>query len=95
MDYSDFEKKLENLSGYDYDIAENEERMAGNIIPDIKMSTGFQARLAAKALGVPLDDIKKMRIDEYGTVTGVVSNFLFGSLAEMAKARLTNTGKSQ
>ena len=93
LDYSDLEKKLETLTGYDYDRAENEERLAGSIVADITLSAGFQSRLAARALGVSLSTIKGLKISDYKTVTGIVSNFLYGNLAEMAKARLTNSEK--
>ena len=95
LDYSNLEKQLETLTGYDFEAAENEERMAGNPIADITLATGFLARLAAKAMGVPVSRVKEMRANDYKTVTATVSNFLFGNLAEMAKARLENSGKSQ
>lgn len=85
---------LNNLTGYDMEAAENEERAGGNMIPDITFSKGFQARLAARALSVPLDKIKGLKVNMYATITAQVSNFLFGNLAEMAKVRRQNTEKS-
>lgn len=84
---------LNNLTGYDLEAAENEERAGGNMIPDITFSKGFQARLAARALSVPLDKIKGLKVNAYATITAQVSNFLFGNLAEMAKARRQNSEK--
>ena len=84
---------LTNLTGYDMEAAENEERAGGNMIPDITFSKGFQARLAARALSVPLDKIKGLKVNAYATITAQVSNFLFGNLAEMAKVRRKNIEK--
>ena len=93
LDYSNLEKQLETLTGYDFEEAEKEERAAGSQIPDVTFSRTFYARLAAKALGVPLKRIREARTDDYAMITTMVSNFLFGNLAEMAKARQTNTEK--
>lgn len=75
MDTTNLQAGLEALTGYDFEQAENAERTAGNMTPDISFSKGFQARLAAKALGVSITDIKNLGIREYAVITTKVMNF--------------------
>lgn len=82
LDTKKLQAGLENLSGYDFEQAEKNERMAGNMTPDITFSKSFQARLAAKALSESVMDIRNLPIKEYTLVTSMVGNFLLGSLAE-------------
>ena len=94
MDTTNLQAGLEALTGYDFEQAENAERTAGNMTPDISFSKGFQARLAAKAL-----DIKNLSIREYAVITTKVMNFLFANLAADVQAAAngdqpTNTQES-
>lgn len=75
MDTTNLQAGLEALTGYDFEQAENAERTAGNMTPDISFSKGFQARLAAKALDVSITDIKNLSIREYAVITTKVMNF--------------------
>ena len=86
MDTTNLQAGLEALTGYDFEQAENAERTAGNMTPDISFSKGFQARLAAKALGVSITDIKNLGIREYAVITTKVMNFLFANLAAGVQA---------
>ena len=81
MDTTNLQAGLEALTGYDFEQAENAERTAGN-----SFSKGFQARLAAKALGVSITDIKNLGIREYAVITTKVMNFLFANLAADVQA---------
>lgn len=81
MDFENLEEKLAELTGYDFEEAEKACRVAGNVTPEISFSKDFQSRLAAKALGVKLSEIKKLPIDQYMGLTMKVSGFLFGNLA--------------
>lgn len=77
------EEGLKNLKGIDYEAAEKAERSAGNIMPLINFSTGFQIRLAAKALKTNPHEIKNLPINEYTLIANATSNFLFsGSESE-------------
>ena len=60
MDISKLNEKLGELRGLDFELAEAQERAAGNNFPDVTFTKGFQARLAALALNVPVADIKEL-----------------------------------
>jgi len=85
MNFEKLEEKLAELTGYDFETAEKACRAKGDTTPDISFSKDFQSRLAAKALKVKLDDIKKLPVNQYVSVTTKVSNFLFGSLVELVQ----------
>ena len=89
----DLSQRLETLTGYDFEIAEREERSAGNIFTaDISMSKSFQARLAARALSVPMQEIQELPMREYNLLAAQVFNFLF---AHLEKGTLsTKSGES-
>lgn len=93
IDLSKLKEKLEMLTGFDIEAAEAEERAARNMAPDVSFSKRYQARLAAKALGCTVDDVRALKANEYNVATALVSDFLFGSLAAEAAALPTNTGK--
>ena len=82
IDATNLEEKLEGLRGLDFEQAESLERQAGNNYPEMSFSKGFQARLAAKALGVPPADIKELPLKEYSRICTRVFNFLFANLDE-------------
>ena len=79
MDISKLNEKLGELRGLDFELAEAQERAAGNNFPDVTFTKGFQARLAALALGVPTADIKEMPLRDYQTVCAKVFGFLYNS----------------
>lgn len=88
------EEKLNTLGGHDFERAEREERMTGNVTPDLTFSKGFQARLAAYALGLNPHDIKDLPLKEYVKVTQRVSNFLFTG-SETEETPQSNSEKAQ
>ena len=72
------EEKLRGLTGDDFEAAEREERMLGNnFAPDISLTKSFQIRLAAKALGVPADEVRRLPMNQYNMIASRVFNFLF------------------
>ena len=77
MDISKLNEKLGELRGLDFELAEAQERAAGNNFPDVTFTKGFQARLAALALGVPTADIKELPLRDYQTVCAKVFSFLY------------------
>ena len=81
MDISKLDEKLNTLRGLDFELAETQERAAGNNFPDVTFTKGFQSRLAALALGVPTADIKELPLREYSAVCGKVFNFLYNTSA--------------
>ena len=80
VDTSGLTAKLEGLRGLDFEAAEAEERMAGNSAVEMTLSKSFQARLAAHALNIPVQEIKTLPLKKYYAVTAEVSRFLFSTL---------------
>ena len=79
LDTAKLEEGLAKLRGLDFEQCEAAERAAGNTFPEISFQKSFQARLAAKALGVNPHDIKELPLREYNSVCQRVFNFLFTS----------------
>lgn len=82
IDIKKLEEGLKGLRGLDFEQCEAQERATGNNYPEMSFSKGFQARLAAKALGVPVADIKELPLKEYNKICQTVFNFLFSTLDE-------------
>ncbi len=77
IDFDKLNEGLNNLRGYEFELAETQERAAGNTFADLSFTKGFQARLAAMALKIPADEIKALPLKEFVKVCGAVFNFLF------------------
>ena len=90
IDYKQLKQGLELLNGLDFEHTEKMEHMNGNFAPDIGSSKGFQARLAARALKIPVQELQILPIGEYVKVTGFVFDFLYGGLArDLAQRELS------
>ncbi len=63
--FENLEEKLDCLSGTDLEECEKEEVIAGNKAVNIFGTRTFLIRLAAKALGVPLADLKNLPMRQY------------------------------
>lgn len=92
IDTTNLIEKLNALTGLDFELAETQERAAGNNASEISFSKSFQARLAAQALNVPVADIKELPIRQYIDVCARVVLFLFGTSGE--KTPSTNSENS-
>lgn len=77
IDINALEKKLLELTGNDFEAAEAQERAAGNNYPDLTFTKSFQARLAARALGINVYDLKAASLRDYSQACQAVFNFLF------------------
>lgn len=86
IDVKNLMTQLEALTGYDYEKAERECRLDGDSTGVVTFSTDFQARIAANALEIPIDEVKRLPIQDYVALTTKVSNFLLSSLASELKA---------
>ena len=75
---------LENLTGLDFEQIERIERQNKNVTPLLNWSSAFQAQLAARALGVNVNEIKALPLNRYNFITSTVSNFLFTLDSETA-----------
>lgn len=76
IDLSKLEAGLNKLVGYDMETLEKEERLAGNTTLELSTSKSFQARLAAKALGMNVHDLKALPLREYNQICVRVFSFL-------------------
>lgn len=82
IDYSDLEKKLEELDATSFQRAERACRASADPTPDIIYSAAFRARLAAEALGIPYEDVRKTGLKTYTAIIQRTLNFLLQSLGE-------------
>ena len=82
MDTSKLDEGLNKLRGLDFIAAENEERALGNTQPLLSVTSGFQARLAARALNVNVNDIRELPLKEYNRVCQSVFIFLNSTTSE-------------
>lgn len=69
--------KLANLSGRDMIAAEQQVRAAGDLTPMINLSMQYQAALAAKALGMKLDDVMELPAPVFTKLINTVATFLY------------------
>lgn len=90
IDTSNLTEKLETLSGLDFEECEREERRVGNTSVDVSLSKSFQARLAARALGVDPFELKGLPLNKYARVTMEVMTFLFAD-SEKEETPLTKS----
>lgn len=84
IDIVKLQEKLDAMTGYDLEVVEAEERLAGNKQPELSMSKKFQARLAARALGMKVDDLLAKPVPDFIQACAVVFSFLFESESEVA-----------
>ena len=77
IDFDKLNEGLNNLRGYEFEMAETQERASGNTFADLSFTKGFQARLASMALKIPVDEIKALPLREYTRTCGAVFNFLY------------------
>lgn len=66
------------LTGFDLTAAELDARTAGENNPIINFSQKYHAAIAAKALGLKMDDILALNAKDYLAITNEVGNFLQG-----------------
>lgn len=68
----DFDK----ITGLQLTAAEREVRAMGDQTPSVFLSMQFQAAVAAKMLGVPVDDVLALPASDFKKVVLPVTNFL-------------------
>jgi len=75
---TDLDLDLEGLTGNDC-IAAQEDLLAGGIVSVAwEMDKRYQAALAARALKIPVEDVKDLPLRDFTLITIQVSNFLLG-----------------
>ena len=65
-----------NITGNTMIAAENEVRAMGDTTPSVFLSMRFQASLAAKIIGVTVDDIMALNGTDFKNIILPVANFL-------------------
>ena len=87
LDFTELENRLDELDSTAFINAERACRMVGDPTPDIIYSATFRARLAATAMGVPFEEIRKLNLKQYTAVITRTLAFLLQSLGEMVIQR--------
>ncbi len=69
---------FDQIRGKDLIAAEKEVRKMGDTTPAVFLSMDFQAVVAAKLVGVPVEDIFEMTSTDFKNIVLPVANFLLG-----------------
>lgn len=69
---------FEQICGKDLIAAEKEVRAMGDTTPSVFLSMNFQSVIAAKLLGVPVEDIQALPATDFRNIVVPVANFLLG-----------------
>lgn len=69
---------FEQIRGRDLIAAEKEVRALGDATPSVFLSMNFQAVIASKLIGVPVDDLLEMPSADFKNIILPVANFLLG-----------------
>lgn len=69
---------FEAIRGKDLIAAEKEVRKMGDTTPVVFLSMDFQALVAAKLIGVPVEDVLEMQSTDFKNLVLPVANFLLG-----------------
>lgn len=69
---------FDNITGNDLVAAESEVRAIGDQTPSVFLSMRFQAAVAAKLIGVPVDDVLALPVPDFRKLVLPVANFLLG-----------------
>lgn len=67
---------FDNITGSDLIAAESEVRAMGDQTPSVFLSMRFQAAVAAKLIGVPVDDVLALPVPDFRKLVLPVANFL-------------------
>lgn len=73
------ELDFSNVKGSMLLLAEKEARAKGDQTPSVFLSMTYQAIIAAKVIGVPVDDIESLPAVDFRNVVLPVANFLLGA----------------
>lgn len=76
LDMEKLQAGLDKLTGHDLEAVTIAERRAGNQAVQLDASKSFQARLAAKALDMNLDDLRSLPLLDYNAACVAVFVFL-------------------
>lgn len=68
---------FDSLTGNDLVAAEREARAMGDNTPVIALSMQYQAAVAARLIGCPVDDVLALPAKDFKNIVGQASSFLF------------------
>lgn len=77
------------LKGSDLIAAEKEVRAMGDQTPSVFLSMNFQAIVAAKLIGVPVDDILDLPATDFRNIVFPVANFCSVRISEYTRNKRT------
>ena len=77
IDINKLDEGLSKLRGLDFEQVEMRVREKHSGLLEVSVSKEFQARLAARALEVPYEDIAELPLKQYSQICTKVLNFLF------------------
>lgn len=81
--FDELEEKLEGLTGADFEAVQKNFKLKNpNFVGVAQLDTGFQAELAANALGVNVNELKALPLRKYNKILQAVSRFLFSDLEQ-------------
>ncbi len=69
---------FDKITGLDLTKAEKEARAMGDQSPSVFLSMTYQAVVAAKLIGAPVDDIMALPATDFRNLVFPVANFLLG-----------------
>lgn len=76
VEVKELEFDFDKLKGSDLIAAEKEVRAMGDQTPSVFLSMNFQAIVAAKLIGVPVDEVLEMPATDFRNIVFPVANFL-------------------
>lgn len=76
VEVNELEFDFDKLKGSDLIAAEKEVRTMGDQTPSVFLSMNFQAVVAAKLVGVPVDDVLELPATDFRNIVFPVANFL-------------------
>lgn len=79
VETKELELDFEKLTGKQLIQAEREVRLKGDQTPSVFLSMNFQAAVAAKLIGIPVDDLEDLPARDFAMLTASVTNFLFNA----------------
>lgn len=82
MNKKELTEGLAKLTGYDMEKVESECRNAGNNSLFITTTSDFQSRIAARALGITVHELRGLPFKEYNQTLNEVISFLYSSSGE-------------
>lgn len=79
VETKEVELDFDKLTGKQLIQAEREVRLKGDQTPSMFLSMNFQAAIAAKLIGIPVDDVEDLPATDFRNLVVPVASFLLGA----------------